>query len=123
MSKKLTWQEAAKHMIDGQICLDGDSTEWRFSLGIFQYRPKNFVNWNPFDITTRKGDTFTIKQQPVKYSVDVWLSEKPNKNGGPTIVTHLLGDSFTSWGKKPLEEDENFYKQYKITVEEVTDGN
>lgn len=112
---ELDYKEAAKAMIDGEICVDKDGSKWRYNdkKGAFEYNDKEagWLRYNP----NQHLEPFTIKKKPVKYSVDVWLEREPQKKKDADYLGYYLTGMNFSWSREPTPG----HKQYRITVEEI----
>lgn len=116
--KKLTTDEAAKAMIDGMNCIGPDGRHYRWDKGHFWGKMKDSTVWRQVE-GLREGE-WTIKKEPIKYSVDVWLSEdqpKPGFSRG-AILPFLFGSSTLDWSKT---EDATCEYKFRVTVEEVVE--
>ncbi len=60
---------------------------------------------------------WTVKEEPIKYSVDVWTQCSPSANKSIHIGTYILGD-YGSWSSI---KGEGCTRHLRITVEEVGD--
>ena len=111
---KLTWKTAAKAMLDGEICVDKHGDKWKWDT-------QNFVYFNYPDSIWQRGDVerygpYTIKKEPVKYSVDVWFTETPKADADAVFFMHYLFGRNIGWSAAPSEACN---QKYRITVEEV----
>ena len=113
---QLDWKTAAKAMIDGHICIDltGDEWRWNESRGQFEWSIPSSDVWEACDIT--KNGPYTIKKEPVKYSVDVWFTETPKADADAVFFMHYLFGRNIGWSAAPSEACN---QKYRITVEEV----
>ena len=116
MTKKLSWQEAAKLMIDGATCIDQYGYEWGFDGSFY------FMDGDGDERGAEiQEHTFTLKPEPIKYSVDVWLGRTPESvNTGSSLTKYLLGQPAPSWDREKNEYNKHM-KKYRITIEEVED--
>jgi len=96
--------ELMKHLEEGGL-IKRESTVLRLiDLPGWDYNP--ISNPNDWEIVVPK----------VKYSVDIWLSDRPYKGGkGLEVMQHLFGSDFIHWNPTKMVH----LKQYKITVEEL----
>jgi hypothetical protein len=88
----------------------------------------DFVRWNLYYFVDNRGGSWRclkedmdstnweIFKEPLKYIVDVWLSNVPTpKSFNDTLSGYLFGR--IGWDRKPFGES----KKYKITVEGVVE--
>lgn len=104
-------KKAMKAAIDGHILVDKNDNKLRFD-GLYFYL-NNFV----VEVPNAVKEGWEIVQKPVKYSVDVWLNEKPASDlEYNDFKSFLVGDK-TGWSALPYVRT----KRYSITVEEVVE--
>lgn len=66
-------------------------------------------------VNNYKTYKWRIKPEPIKYSKDVWLEQKPRSGELTRTLHHYLFDT-SGWSESKTN---SFNKHYKVTVEEV----
>lgn len=70
-TKYITTSEAAKTMIDGRVCEHWGS-DFRWNLDKFERFDEANRFWTMVTVIPQ-SDKWTIKKDPLKYSIDIWL--------------------------------------------------
>jgi hypothetical protein len=104
-------KEALKAAIDGhKIARVGANPRYyvRFEEGVFVDQGGDSVR--------PRGDDWEIVSEPVKYSVDVWLENTPEKSTAGDIGMYVFG-KYGEWRSNKHTK----CKKYRVTVEEIAE--
>ncbi len=78
------------------------------------------MNWYPGgSYLTEKGHNFDLIsewREPVKYSVELWLSGKVSPELNNSQLHHYVFGNYGGWDKKKFMGDQH---KYRVTVEEI----
>jgi len=113
--KTLDFKEAILAMLDGKIVKDPEGDLWKFEEKNFKFQDDD-VAWYRCEISD--FGPYTIIKEPVKYSVELYLYNKPEPDTKANTLSNRIG-LISMWSSTQTIA---CHTKYRITVEEIEEN-